>query len=261
MAKESEQRTAKAAEEALQAEVQNLRDVHDSEVMNTEMERMKAEAPKNAPEEEEEEKEEKKRKEAIVNNPIFAENLQDLQGVMSELEHEQSAKEEILGGMDKLLKRILRTTKHDVGTQVDDAELFWAPKDVVRKEHMRISTDEGVGVSEKSGGRAGESLREPPATTYKEAHPYQSPTKDLTKGEAFAEMKRQDLTISDSIGLDIMGRDPRNPKEEGVVDIKQLKNIAQENIEKWNVPSFVIAFIANSLDKDEKGRVLPWGHF
>lgn len=37
--------------------------------------------------------------------------------------------------------------------------------------------------------------------------------------------------------------------------------MAKELTEQWNLPSYIIAFLANSLDQDQKGRVLPWPHF
>ena len=37
--------------------------------------------------------------------------------------------------------------------------------------------------------------------------------------------------------------------------------MALELTEQWNIPSFIIAFISNSLDSEEKGRVVPWPFF
>lgn len=56
--------------------------------------------------------------------------------MIKSLENEQQEKKNILGGMDRLLKEMLRcklrfliriATKTSVGTQVEDGELFWKP--------------------------------------------------------------------------------------------------------------------------------------
>ena len=113
------------------------------------------EPAKEPPKEGAKEGEEKKAEESETKPPGAEDNLKELQGVMSELEDEQKAKKDLLGGMDKLLKRILHTTKKSVEVQVGESDLPARPAAGILKDYVRESTEEGGGLlSEKSNGAA-----------------------------------------------------------------------------------------------------------
>lgn len=53
----------------------------------------------------------------LVQNPIFAESFHvKLNSVLEDFDKEQDNKNDIIFGMDKLLKNILQSKKRDVGT-------------------------------------------------------------------------------------------------------------------------------------------------
>jgi hypothetical protein len=47
----------------------------------------------------------------------------------------------------------------------------------------------------------------------------------------------------------------------GIFDINKVKSMAIDSADSWNIPTYLIAFISNSLDQNHAGRVLPWAHF
>lgn len=69
-------------------------------------------------------------------------------------------------------------------------------------------------------------------------------------------LKKEDEELTQKLGLD-MTTEKTAPKE-GVFDIDKVKSMAIEIADNWNIPTCMIAFIANSLDQNYAGRVLPW---
>ena len=71
-------------------------------------------------------------------------------------------------------------------------------------------------------------------------------------------MKDEDKEIARKLGLDL--RKEAVLHERGAVDMQRLRAIAKDLADNWNLPTCVIAFIANSLEENHKGRVMPWPH-
>jgi hypothetical protein len=118
--------------------------------------------------------------------------------------------------------------------------------------------------SEKKEKLEEESDQEQPVKkeTYKDKHQYKAPTTDITKSEEVKELKKEEEKINESLGiLTHNNLSTKQQKSNRVVDIAALKQMALELTEQWNIPSFIIAFISNSLDSEEKGKVVPWNFF
>ena len=95
---------------------------------------------------------------------------------------------------------------------------------------------------------------------FKDKYQYEVPTANLTKGDEIKELKNEETKINNELGLDLNSQ-PKQQKSDRVVDIAALKQMALELTEQWNIPAFIVAFISNSLDQEEKGRVVPWPYF
>lgn len=48
---------------------------------------------------------------------------------------------------------------------------------------------------------------------------------------------------------------------QGTIAMSKLKQIAKEMSENWMVPTCVVAFLANTLQDKNSGRVIPWKDF
>lgn len=96
--------------------------------------------------------------------------------------------------------------------------------------------------------------------SFKDKYQYEVPTANITKGEEIKDLKNEESKINNELGLDLNSQ-PKQQKSDRVVDIAALKQMALELTEQWNIPAFIVAFISNSLDQEEKGRVVPWPYF
>ncbi|CAI2376513.1 unnamed protein product [Moneuplotes crassus] len=205
------------------------------------------------------------------------------QNVISELEREQYKKNSILLNMDKLLKQVLQHSKQDKGIQVNEANLQWTPKDMLssvlspplEKTQKRQDDDQKDGEeaqdqpkeenkegeqNEGEGKESKDAESQKDNEKYKDNYKYEAPTANMTMSEQVTELKEEEKKINKELGLNLDSQ-PKNMKSNRVVDIAALKQMALELTEQWNIPSFIIAFISNSLDTEEKGRVVPWPHF
>ena len=81
-------------------EAASLRDIVKSEVMQAEIQQIKARSGGNKEEAEDKEERQKVFK-SISDNPMFSTNLTDLQALMGEMESEQANKEAILRDMER----------------------------------------------------------------------------------------------------------------------------------------------------------------
>lgn len=81
-------------------EAASLRDIVKSEVMQAEIQQIKARSGGNKEEAEDKEERQKVFK-SISDNPMFSSNLTDLQALMGEMELEQANKESILRDMER----------------------------------------------------------------------------------------------------------------------------------------------------------------
>jgi len=186
--------------------------------------------------------------------------------------------------MDRLLKQVLEHSKQDQCVQVDEGDLQWTPEHMmnnvlpqplpkISNEDLKdnspdngaqgIQTNKQPRVETEGEGEGDEPLDEKDENqTYKDKYKYKVPTADITKSEEVKELKVEEEKINESLGImganNIVGG---KQKSNRVVDIAALKQMALELTEQWNIPSFIIAFISNSLDSEEKGRVVPWAFF
>ena len=47
----------------------------------------------------------------------------------------------------------------------------------------------------------------------------------------------------------------------GSMNLQQIRRIAKNIVQNWNVPTNIIVFIANTIQDHELGRILPWPYF
>ena len=188
--------------------------------------------------------------------------------------------------MDRLLKQVLEHSKQDQCVQVDEGDLQWTPEhmmnNVLPQPLPKISNEDLKDNSPDNGAQGIQTNKQPRVETegegegegdepldekdenqtYKDKYKYKVPTADITKSEEVKELKVEEEKINESLGImganNIVGG---KQKSNRVVDIAALKQMALELTEQWNIPSFIIAFISNSLDSEEKGRVVPWAFF
>lgn len=206
--------------------------------------------------------------------------LHDSQAVVLELERQQNEKKQFIKNMDTLLRNVLQITKSDQGIQVDEGDLKWAPENILSKnlisplppiattkettgknntiqEVDENATDDEKDKSKKNEDETAKSDKE----KYKDKYKYEAPTANQTKGDELVSLKNEESKINNELGLDLNSQPKEQNQSNRVVDISALKQMALELTEQWNVPAFIIAFVANSLDTEESGRVVPWPFF
>lgn len=83
---------------------------------------------------------------------------------------------------------------------------------------------------------------------YKEQYQFKVPTQDRTLNANIQRLKKEDADFSQKIGLDL-SKEAQAPKD-GVFDINKVKSLAMDLAENWNIPTYLVAFIANSLDQN-----------
>ena len=194
--------------------------------------------------------------------------------------------------MDTLLRNVLQITKSDQGVQVDEGDLKWTPDNIIsqnliaplppisdeRKASKNTDNQDNAdneagadktqnGDDKAEGEKDAQKQGEEQSNTegaksekFKDKYQYETPTANITKGEEHVQLKKEEKKINDELGLDLNSQ-PKEQKSNRVVDITALKQMALELTEQWNVPAFIVAFISNSLDSEEKGRVVPWPFF
>jgi hypothetical protein len=189
--------------------------------------------------------------------------------------------------MDILMKDLLQVSKQDQAIQVDEATLQWTPENmissVLSKPLVKFTSNDDILDDEDDESRNSDRQNQADGhrnqangdrnqansdqnqeindkVTFKEQYEYEAPTSNITKGAEVTELKKEEEKVNDELGLDLKSP-PKQVKASRVVDIAALKQMALEITEQWNIPSFIIAFISNSLDSEEKGRVVPWPHF
>lgn len=275
LAKKSEIKAAKLQEEELRLEIFNLKS------LIQEMQQFKEPIK--------DKKEEKPEDDVADSEKIFdkmGKDLGDAQSAIADLEEQQTKKKEIFTNIEKLLKEVLQHTKQDQCIQVDEANLQWTPENMISKVLSqplpKISNEDNVGIQTIEGVEVGTSNvdntlakdvldEQNPSEAklaeikqekekYKDMYKYEAPTANLTKGDEVTNLKKEEEKINEELGLDLNSQ-PKQQKSNRVVDIATLKQMALELTEQWNIPSFIIAFISNSLDSEEKGRVVPWTYF
>eukprot|EP00347_Sterkiella_histriomuscorum_P013232 403365504 len=220
--------------------------------------------------------------ERITAKEDFVDNIEDLNDVLKNLENEQTEKKNILNGMDRLLKTMLKTTKTSVGTQVEDGELFWKPQNYIgdtlsqgsnvksgqalskiqRSSRQLLASQDpkNQGVQQQSKGQIiqqsvheleviNEVSRLAPNLTYT------SPMEDYGNTSKMLQMKEEDRVAELEAKLNQMVNQVKN-----LADNQQDKGVG-ENGSLWNIPSHLLVFIANSIEDNQSGRVLPWPEF
>ena len=279
LAKKSEIKAANLQEEELKLEIFNLKS------LIQEMQQFKEPIK--------DKKEDKPEDDVADGEKIFdkmGKDLGDAQSAIADLEEQQTKKKEIFTNIERLLKEVLQHTKQDQCIQVDEANLQWTPENMISKvlsqPLAKVGSEENVGIQasdevkgavqvstsnadntaakdvldEQTPIGAQEAETQPEKEKYKDMYKYEAPTANLTKGEEVTNLKKEEEKINEELGLDLNSQ-PKQQKSNRVVDIATLKQMALELTEQWNIPSFIIAFISNSLDSEEKGRVVPWTYF
>ena len=224
--------------------------------------------------------------------------LYDSQAVIQELEKQQNEKKEVIKNMDTLLRNVLQITKSDQGVQVDEGDLKWNPENIMSQnltsplpavantaqtqneaisaavggdngDHKSLEGGSATGQTEakdaqtdnNDGSNGDGEAGKPEPEKFKDNYKYEAPTANITKGDELIELKKEEEKINNELGLDLNSQPKEQKNTNRVVDISALKQMALELTEQWNVPAFIVAFISNSLDSEEKGRVVPWPFF
>lgn len=75
----------------------------------------------------------------LKNNPgdHLADDLENLNGMLINLEEEQAVKKDLISGMNNLLKAMIKDAKRDAFTQVESAELLWKAEEIVNNNHPK----------------------------------------------------------------------------------------------------------------------------
>jgi len=154
--------------------------------------------------------------------------------------------------IDKVLSQPLTKIEDDKDEEMEGDENVKGKESEKAKEEGDKKEGEGDKEQEKDDKKEDEK--------YKDKYDYEPPTSNITKPEGVGEIKKAEEKINKELGLDLNSQ-PKQQKSNRVVDISALKQMALELTEQWNIPSFLIAFISNSLDSEEKGRVVPWPYF
>ena len=131
--------------------------------------------------------------------------------------------------MDSLLKDTLTKKKFDFGMQITEDELLWRPKDYI-----------GAEVAEEVKFETSDTVQNRPDNLKILIEQDKAVTKEL------------ELHIDKPVNLE---------KMKGTIRMNQLKMLAKECAENWNMPTNIIAFLANSLSNETSGRVIPWKEF
>ena len=67
----------------------------------------------------------------LTDEHFLIDNLDNLQNTFGKLETEHNSRSDMLVNMNKLIKGMLKSNKHTVAVQVDEGELYWSAKDFI----------------------------------------------------------------------------------------------------------------------------------
>jgi len=225
-AKECEIRGRIANENALETEVKNLR-----EMLHVDMKNYREMADDISARKSQQNRDDPLKSE----NMDLTNNLHSLNTVVKEMENSHKEKTAMLESMNKLIKGMIDREKFSVGVQVDDAELLWGA------QHF-LGSENNIKPEQKSE---------------KNVQIYESPAKNAT--ELVYTAKNEEKKLTEVLGLEsvkdsVKAEQPNN-------NLKAIACISKNLTQNWNIPPFVIVFIANSLKESKEGRVLPWSYF
>jgi len=69
----------------------------------------------------------------MIDNPLFKENLDELNLMIDDLEVDNEEWKQIVKGMDILLKNTLIKKSSDMGIQVTEDQLWWLPEHLIEE--------------------------------------------------------------------------------------------------------------------------------
>ncbi len=72
-------------------------------------------------------------------------------------------------------------------------------------------------------------------------------------------MKSEEKKLAETVGLE-SAKDSLKADPPGA-NLRAITNVSKNLVQNWNIPPFVVLFIANSLRESKEGRVLPWNYF
>lgn len=151
-----------------------------------------------------------------------------LNSLIVNLENENTQKQELMGGMNNLLKAMLKGNKEDAYTQVDEGELMWAPN--------LFFSDEIVG---------------PNNLTLEEA--------DVSALNMETQMQKKAKINNNAIDLLVLKERELAPSMNYTENATAGTTTAPTD--DWKIPIKIIIFLDNATRLKESGRVLPWNHF
>ncbi|KAL4466811.1 hypothetical protein ABPG74_010408 [Tetrahymena malaccensis] len=157
----------------------------------------------------------------------MAQGLNNLNHLISNLQGEQGMKDNMMSQMSGLVKAMLKGSKSDAFTQVDEGELVWLPQEILgNKKKITLP-----------------SVLEAEVSSINILNLYSNPMyankEELNNRTNVEQLKLRENEINQQTS-------------------KKGNNMGTDN---WNLTINLIVFIENVTKKNENGRVIPWLHF
>ncbi|KRX10682.1 hypothetical protein PPERSA_08677 [Pseudocohnilembus persalinus] len=150
--------------------------------------------------------------------------LSRLNHQIKQIEDQHSEKQNQMQNMNNLIKAMVKSSKQDIGTQVDEFDLTWNTKQVIigdpKKNYLSLQEMEALSIGLEDKLNVANLLQQP-------------------TNQEILNLKEKELNI--------------NKKN------TYVKN--SQNQQNWNLPVSLIVFLENVSKTNDTGKVIPWGEF